>query len=112
METVQLVSLLILLPCHFVMSSASSSTSPSEDRIQQLESVSKQLARQLMLQQLYVDEKTRSEGDSGIKQVDYPARVMLRRLAFLTCQNPVHCCCPVFRILGLSNADFYDYSLK
>lgn len=30
-----------------------------------------QLARQLMLQQYYIEEKTRSEGDSGIKQVRY-----------------------------------------
>ena len=73
MEAVQLVALLLLLPSHFVKSNMMSSTSTYQDRIQQLESVSKQLARQLMLQQLYVDEKTRSEGDSGIKQVGYPA---------------------------------------
>ena len=46
-----------------------SSASTYQDRIQQLESVSKQLARQLMLQQLYVEETGRSEGDSGLKQV-------------------------------------------
>ena len=73
MQTVQLVGLLLLLPCHFVTSSTTPSTPVNEDRIQQLESVSKQLARQLMLQQLYVDEQTRSNGDSGIKQVGYPA---------------------------------------
>ena len=73
MQTVQLVGLLLLLTCHLVMSGATSSTTAYEDRIKQLESVSKQLARQLMLQQLYVDEQTRSNGDSGIKQVGYPA---------------------------------------
>ena len=46
-------------------------TTPAPDavRLQKLEQVSEQLARQLMLQQLYVEERTRSEGDSGLKQV-------------------------------------------
>ena len=69
MGTVPLATLLTLLTCHSVLSSTTPSTVSSEDRIQQLASVSKQLARQLMLQQLYVEEKTRAEGDSGLKQV-------------------------------------------
>lgn len=40
-----------------------------EERLERLEEVTRLLSRQLMLQQLYVDEKSRSDGDSGIKQV-------------------------------------------
>ncbi|KAK7100199.1 uncharacterized protein [Littorina saxatilis] len=40
-----------------------------EDRLERLEEVTRLLSRQLMLQQLYVDEKSRSDGDSGIKQI-------------------------------------------
>lgn len=42
---------------------------PDAERLKKLEMVTEQLARQLMLQQLYVEEKTRSDGDSGIKQL-------------------------------------------
>jgi len=42
---------------------------PTDVRVKQLEEVTEQLARQLMLQQLYVEERTRSDGDSGIKQM-------------------------------------------
>jgi len=61
MVSVQLIALLTLLVC--------CSVSGNDDRVEQLAAVSKQLARQLMLQQLYVDEQTRANGDSGIKQV-------------------------------------------
>ena len=61
MVSVQLIALLTLLVCY--------SVSGYDDRVEQLADVSKQLARQLMLQQLYVDEQTRANGDSGIKQV-------------------------------------------
>ena len=61
MVSVQLITLLTLLVCY--------SVSGNDDRVEQLADVSKQLARQLMLQQLYVDEQTRANGDSGIKQV-------------------------------------------
>ena len=69
MGAVQLATLLCLVACHTALGVSTPSTTSPEDRIQQLESVTKQLARQLMLQQLYVEEKTRSEGDSGLKQV-------------------------------------------
>jgi len=42
---------------------------PTDERLKKLEEVTEQLARQLMLQQLYVEERTRSDGDSGIKQM-------------------------------------------
>ena len=42
---------------------------PDAERLKKLEQVTEQLARQLMLQQLYVEETGRSEGDSGLKQV-------------------------------------------
>jgi len=42
---------------------------PDAERLKKLEEVTEQLARQLMLQQMYVEEKTRSEGDSGVKQM-------------------------------------------
>ena len=65
MVTIQLISLLSLLVCCSVVPS----THGCGDRIETLEYVTTQLARQLMLQQMYVQEKSRSEGDSGIKQV-------------------------------------------
>lgn len=40
-----------------------------QERVDELEQLSEQLSRQMMLQQLYVEERTRTEGDSGIKQV-------------------------------------------
>ena len=42
----------------------------------QLQNIAKQLARQLIQQQLYVEERTRSEGDSGVKQVSL-RRIMI-----------------------------------
>ena len=69
MGTGQLVTMASLLACHAVLGMTTPSPNSSEDRMQHLETVSNQLARQLMLQQLYVEEKTRSEGDSGLKQV-------------------------------------------
>jgi len=42
---------------------------PVEDRVKALEDVLKGLTRQVMLQQYYVEEKIRSDGSSGIKQV-------------------------------------------
>ena len=98
MQTVQLVALLLLLPCHFVTSSTTPSTLVYEDRIRQLESVSKQLARQLMLQQLYVDEKARSEGDSGLKQVDYPAFLVSHTLSI---------CSLIFIIIDETYSGYY-----
>ena len=79
MGTVQLATLLSLFVCHTVLGMTTPSTNSSEDRIQQLASVSKQLARQLMLQQLYVEEKTRSEGDSGLKQVYHFLFILLHQ---------------------------------
>ncbi|XP_076472436.1 uncharacterized protein LOC143301892 [Babylonia areolata] len=43
-------------------------TGQQEDRLTKLERMTSQLARQLMLQQLYVEEAARSSEDSGIKQ--------------------------------------------
>lgn len=42
---------------------------PDAERLQKLEQVTEQLSRQLMLQQLYIEEKSRSEADSGLKQL-------------------------------------------
>lgn len=43
---------------------------PTEaDRIKKLEAISQELGRQLMMQQLYVEEMTRTGADSGIKQL-------------------------------------------
>jgi len=46
-------------------------TTPAPDavRLEKLEKVTEQLARQLMLQQLYVEERARSDGGSGLKQL-------------------------------------------
>lgn len=51
---------------------ATSPTPPTaEERIKELETVTEALSRQMMLQQLYVEEQARSAGDSGIKQIRY-----------------------------------------
>ena len=73
MATLQLIAVLSMIVSHLIMSSGTTTTTPADcdARIEQLKSVSKQLARQLMLQQFYVEERTRSEGDSGLKQVGY-----------------------------------------
>jgi len=42
---------------------------PDAERLKKLEMVTEQLARQLMLQQLYVEETARSNVDSGLKQL-------------------------------------------
>ena len=76
MGSVQLTVALVLLVCRSVFG--------SEDRIQQLERVSKQLARQLMLQQLYVEEQSRSGGDSGLKQVTIIIIVMIAIVIVMT----------------------------
>lgn len=41
----------------------------ADAKIEALQDVVKQLSRQSMLQQLFVEERIRSEGDSGLKQV-------------------------------------------
>ena len=43
----------------------------TSDRVDAVDSRVATLARQLMMQQLFVEERVRSEGDSGIKQVRY-----------------------------------------
>ncbi len=43
----------------------------TSDRVYAVDSRVATLARQLMMQQLFVEERVRSEGDSGIKQVRY-----------------------------------------
>ena len=80
MATLHLIAVLSMLVSHLLISSVTTTTTPAEyeARIQQLEAVSKQLARQLMLQQFYVEERTRSEGDSGLKQVGYTLNTAVR----------------------------------
>ena len=43
--------------------------SKTSDEVQTLKSSVSTLARQLVMQQLFVEERVRSDGDSGIKQV-------------------------------------------
>ena len=80
MGTLHLIAVLSMLVSHLIMSSVTTTTTPADcdARIEQLGSVSKQLARQVMLQQFYVEEKTRSEGDSGLKQVGYTLTTAVR----------------------------------
>ena len=80
MGTLKLMAMLSMLVSHLLMSSVTATTTPDdcEARIEQLQSVSKQLERQLMLPQFYVEERTRSEGDSGLKQVGYTLNTAVR----------------------------------
>nr|KAG5705263.1 hypothetical protein BaRGS_010714 [Batillaria attramentaria] len=49
----------------------STASSATDARVAKLENATSALAQQLMLQQLYIEEKTRSEGDSGLKQIRF-----------------------------------------
>ena len=41
----------------------------SEEKVEQMQNIVKSLSRQLILQQMFVEERIRTEGDSGLKQV-------------------------------------------
>ena len=41
----------------------------SEAKVEQMQNIVKSLSRQLILQQMFVEERIRTEGDSGLKQV-------------------------------------------
>ena len=56
---------------------------PSED-VERLNGTLARVARQLMLQQLYVEERTRSEGDSGLKTI------RLRQIGEKSYQSETH----------------------
>lgn len=86
-----LVLVLALTFCHRTLGMATLLPVVSVDRLSRLETLTSSLSRQLMLQQLYVEEKTRTEGDSGIKQVTHRQIIVIiiplvLHSSFVTCK--------------------------